>query len=929
MIGGMLRGREKEQAVIERLLDSARAGVGGVLVLRGQPGIGKSALLGHAVATAADFRLLRATGVEAESGLAYATLHQLLHPVLDVTARLAAAQADTLRAALGLEPAEVPGRFLVAVAALALLSEAAREQPVLCVLDDAQLADRASMEALTFAARRVQSDPVAMLVAARDPEGWDFDAAGMRELRLSGLGPRPAAAVLAERYGAGLASSVRDSLVRSTGGNPLALLEAAGALTRRQQAGRDPLPDPLPLADGLQQLFVDRIRRRPPEAQLLLLLAATEGAGHLGVVGRAASLLGLDPRGLESSEVGDLLVIEGPAVGFRHPLVRSAAYHAASPAARRAAHLALADALGVTSAVSDRRAWHRAQGAAEPEEDIAAEFEQSAMRAMRRSGYAAAAAALERAAALSPSDEARVRRLMGAAEAFWRAGDAERARSVLDALERVQPGSALVQLDARALRGSIELHTGVPGDALAILLQAGREAAGVDPHRAVRILLTAREAAYHAMHTGAVAEIARLVRDLPDDGEPDDMLILRLLGCVGRAIGGDGGTAGDDRDFDLSAAGTIADPELQMWAGGIAWGLGDYALGRRLRARAVERFRVLGAAGALASGLDAMVTDEIFRGHYGAAEAYAEEGRRLAREAGRPNTACLHLASLAQLAALAGRDQATRKLAAEVLTEATARGLVKAADTAHLALGSLALAAGRTEEALAQFGQLQGSGVQPGRYGVALHAIPDQVEAAVRAGRPAECRESAAAYLAWAQGVGSPELLALAARSRALLATRGQAEGEFAEALRLHELSDRPLDQARTQLLYGELLRRERRRNDARVQLHAALEGFERLGAALWAARAATELRATGESARRRDHSTANQLTPQELQVARLIGQGASNREAAARLFLSPRTVDYHLRKIFQKLDISSRSELIRLVVADDLQVASGHTENP
>jgi DNA-binding CsgD family transcriptional regulator len=914
----MLHGREPEQAVIERLLEKTRAGVGGALVLRGQPGIGKSALLGYAVAAAADFRLLRAAGVEAESGLAYATLHQLLHPVLDVMTRLPVAQADTLRAALGLQQAEVPDRFLVAVAVLALMSEAAGEQPVLCVLDDAQLADRASVAALAFAARRLQSDPVAVLVAGRDLEGWDFDTAGMRELRLSGLGPGPAAAVLAERCGADLAPSVRDFLVRSTGGNPLALLEAAGALSGRQLAGRDPLPDPLPLAGGLERLFVDRIRRRPGQDQLLLLLAAAEGTGDLGVVGRAASLFGLDPHGLEAPELGDLLVIEGPAVSFRHPLVRSAAYHAASPATRRAAHLALAEALRATDAESDRRAWHRAQGAAEPQEEIAAELEQSAAHALRRSGYAAAAAALERAAELSPSHEQHVRRLMGAAEAFWRAGDAERARSALDALARAQPESAMVELDARALRGSIELHTGVPADALAILLPAGREAAGADTHRAIRILLTAREAAYHAMRTDAVAEIGRLVRDLPEDGEPDDVVIIRLLGSISRVMGGNGGMAGHHSGPDLSAAHAIADPELQMWAGGIAWGLGDYTRGRRLRARAVERFRVLGAAGALGSALDALVTDEILRGHYGAAEAYAEEGRRLAGEAGRPNTACLHLASLAQLAALGGRDQPTRKLAAEVLTEAAARGLAKAADTAHTALGSLALAAGRTEEALAEFAQLRGSGVQPGRYGVALHAIPDQVEAAVRAGRPSEYRESAAAYQAWAHGVGSPELLALAARSRALFAARDDAESEFTEALRLHELSDRPLDQARTQLLYGELLRRERRRTDARVQLRAALAGFERLGAVQWARRAATELRATGESARRRDRSTIDQLTPQELQVARLIGQGTSNRDAAARLFLSPRTVDYHLRKIFQKLGISSRTELIRLVLADD-----------
>jgi len=418
----MLYGRGGEQAAIERLLQSTRAGVGGALVLRGEPGIGKSALLGLAAA-AGDFTVLRAAGVEAESALAYATLHQVLHPVLDGAGRLPATQADALRAAFGLREADVPSRFLVAVAVLALVSEVARDRPVLCVVDDAQLADGPSMEALAFVARRLEADPVALLLAVREGEGREVDTTGIPELRLSGLDPPSSAALLRERCGAGLALAVGDTLARSTGGNPLALIEAAGSLTERQLAGRDPLPEALPLAGALEALYVERIRRRSPEAQALLLLIAAEGSGYLGVVGRAASLLGADPWLLGSAELDDLLVIDGPAVAFRHPLVRSAAYQAATPSARSAAHLALAEALRAEVAEADRRAWHLAQASAEPDEDVAAALEHSAKRALRRSGHAAAAAALERAAELSPSEDARVRRLLSAADAFWLAGD--------------------------------------------------------------------------------------------------------------------------------------------------------------------------------------------------------------------------------------------------------------------------------------------------------------------------------------------------------------------------------------------------------------------------------------------------------------------------------------------------------------------------
>jgi DNA-binding CsgD family transcriptional regulator len=906
----MLHGRGDEQAAIDRLLEAVATGDGGGLVLRGEPGIGKSALLGYAGQRAADLRVLRAVGVAQESTLAYATLQSLLSPVVGAADRLPGPQARALRAAFGLEDGEPSDRFLIAMAVLTLLSEVAGEKPVVCLIDDLQWADRPSAEALAFVGRRLEAEPVGMLAAIREGEGLDVDMAGIPELHLTGLHPDAAVALLDSRWGQRLTPAVRDRLVHATGGNPLALLELPGSLSGWQLAGRDPLPEPLPLSEELIRVFRERARRREPEVQTLLLLAAAEGSGRLATIRQAADRLQLDPAPLESRDLTDLVSLEGGRIIFRHPLVHAAVYQGASPSARRDAHRALADALEGDEAQADRRAWHQGQAAAGPDEEAAGLLERSAARALRRSGYSAAAAALDRAAELSIAEEDRARRLVAAAGASWNGGDTVKARSHLDRAERLAPGRKATRLELRHLRGLIEVSAGIPADGLTILLQAARDAVQLDTRRAVHLLLAAREAAFQSGDDDAVHEIDRLVAMLPPGQGPDEVLVIRLFTCLVQRMRGEGSTAAPR---DVARTEELEDPELLTRAAGIVWGLGDHAFGRRLRARAVARARSLGAAGTLAWTLEYLVGDEIARGRYASAEAYADEGRRLALEVGRPNSACLHLGSLAEIAALRGREQDARRLAEDALAEAMERRLGKAIVAARRAIGLLALATGQAEQALEQYAALAGSDYR----GTALPTTPDLVEAAVRSGRAERSEEPLSRYLAWADAVRSSELGALAERSLALLASGEEANRRFQGALRQHVMTDRPLEHARTELLYGEYLRRERRRVEARPHLRTALDTFERLGAPIWAERARRELGATGETARKRNRSTLDQLTPQELHVVRMISQGLTNREAAAQLFLSPRTVDYHLRKVFSKLGINTRAELIRAAATE------------
>jgi DNA-binding CsgD family transcriptional regulator len=905
----MLWARDAERAAVDRLLASARSGQGGALLICGEPGIGKSALLEYAPGGAGDMVALSWSAAESETTLAYAGLHHLLRPLMGRVGGLPEPQARAIRIALGLESGVGPDRFLVSLATLTLLSESASDRPILWVLDDAHWADLPTLEVIAFLARRLEADPIALLAASRDCAGQPW-ATGMARLSLDGLPPEAAAALLAQRWGADLVPPVREALVGVAAGNPLALIELPRLLSPEERSGRRPLPDPLPVAAGLERVFLARVRLLGPELRLLALLCAAETSGSVVAICRAAQAMAVDDPVRRLPELADLVRVEGAMVAFHHPLMRSAIYHGSDPGERRAAHRALADALATEESQADRRAWHQAQAATGPDEGAAVALECSAERAVRRSGHAAASISLERAADLSSTDEGRARRLVGAADTAWRGGDSPRTRTLLERAERLEPRHPPVRLRMRYLQGLVELRAGIPADGLAILLDAASEAVRVLPSLAIRILTSANEAAFEVADHEAMQRLRALMAEVPEPDDPTDALLRRLYLAVTPRTRGETPQRVHE---DLAWVERLDDPDLLIRVGGMAFGLGEDATARRMRSKASAQARRLGAAGMLAWTIRAQAMDETVRGRYAWAEACAAEGLQLAQETGQPNLACRHLIALAEVAALRGQADEGRRLAEAALGEASGRGLVGTAALACRALGLLELALGNPREALVRFDALWRLG--PGVRGVAVLAVPDVVEAAVRVGHPELARERLPELLAWARA-GSAEARALNARARALLAAGEEAEREFQEAMVAHEVVDRPLDAARTWLLYGEYLRRERRRADARQLLRRALEAFERLGTALWAGRARGELRATGETTRRRDPATLDLLTRQELQVVRAVTEGATNREAAAQLFISPRTVDHHLRNVFQKLGVRSRAELVRVALA-------------
>jgi DNA-binding CsgD family transcriptional regulator len=919
----MLHGRRAECEALERLLADARRSRSGVLVVRGEAGVGKSALLGHAAGRADGMAVLRASGVESEAELPFAALHQLLRPVLGLVGRLPAPQAAALAGALGLGtpgddwgpggPLEGGDRFLISVAVLSLLAEVAEDRPVLCLVDEAQWLDRSSAQALTFAARRLEAEGVVCLFAARDGDPRDFPAPGLPELRLKGLDPEPAAALLAAA-GLDLPAQVVDRLVERTGGNPLALQELPGTLQPGQLAGRAPLEDVLPLTARLEQAFGERVRRLPTEARTILLVAAADTDGDPTVVLRAGARLGVGPDALEEAESAGLVRTGGGRLEFRHPLVRSAAYQVATLAARQAAHRALAGALAGED-TADQRAWHLAAATVGPDEAAAAGLEDSADRARRRGGHAAAAAALERAAELTADDTERGRRLAAAAGAAWLAGQPDRAAALL---ERADPLVADPRSQAAVahLRGSIEASRGIALEAAAMLVAGSELAAPVDPSQALQMLVEASEIASYAGDVTPTAELGRRAAALPVVDKAGEFLSDLLQG-MGRVAEGDGRHGAPPLRRAIALAGTLQDPRRLMWAGVAAFFLGETETGNALYARAVARARQEGAVGLLPQALEYLAPVELTAGRYDAATASATEGLRLARDTGNDTSACRHLATLAHLAALRGDEGTCRARAAEALEGAAARGLGLVATLAGYALATLELGLNRPAEALALLERLLAAGPGAGSPFFAVYTVPDLVEAAVRGGRPEAATGPLAAFEQLATMAGTAEPLAQLARCRGLLAPDKAAAAHFEEALARHEGPGRPFDLARTQLAYGEALRRARRRGEARTHLREALATFERLGAAPWAERTGAELRATGETARRRDPSTLSQLTPQELQIIRLVGEGGTNREIGAQLFLSRRTIDYHLRNVFVKLGVSSRAELIRLQLAD------------
>ncbi len=904
----MLHGRDTELAAIAALLDEAWASRGGALVLRGQPGVGKSALLAEAVATAEGMRVLRTQGVESEAPLAFAALHRLLRPVTPYRGRLPVRQARALRTAFGEEDG-VDGvdvdRFAVFLGALSLLSEAAEDAPVLAVVDDAHWLDDASAAALLFVARRVQAERIALLFAAREGDVRRFDSADLPALTVSGLGESDAIALLTERAGTAVTADVVAALVARTGGNPLALAELPGALSAAQLGGHAPLPPELPVTDGVKRVFLDRARRLPASAQKLLLIAAADDSGRIATVRKAAATLGVDDDALDAVEGSGLLRIRDGEVELRHPLVRSAVYTAATSTARRQVHRALADALD-----GDRGIWHLAAATEDVDEQVAGELERVAAHARERGGQEAASAALERAAELTPpAGNARGRRRYAAAVAAWLGGQPIRARA-LAATALGEVADPCLRADVALLRARVEWNTGSLDLGHRMVLTAAHEVVSADLERA-------RELGMFAAALASVGAAGRRHLDpeaLVPPARATDSTRARCLDDLMRGLGGVSrrdwaGAAHRLRSaFATSAEFDDADQDLLPNVGVGAMHLQDDETLLRVHTRMLSRARDTGAAILVLYALSRRGLGEIATGDWATARAGLAEARQIADGIGQAGLAALPTTLSALLAAMRGENVDEQlaevdRLAAHPM--GTIAGLVHGvtAWTRGIAAGA------EPDTALQHLKRIALPLVQH------LAAI-DRITTAVRAGQPALASSWIHDLAAFADGTGSSWAAAVAAHGRALLSSDDLAGPHFETALAHHAHSARRVDAARTRLAYGEYLRRARRRVDARAHLRAALAVFDDVGAGPWAERARQELRASGETARRRDSAAdPAALTPQELQVATLVAQGMSNREVAGRLFVSPRTVEFHLRNVFTKLAVSSRGELARVTL--------------
>jgi DNA-binding CsgD family transcriptional regulator len=902
-----LHDRESECARIDALLDDARqARRSGVLVVRGDAGIGKSALLRHAIEHAAELPVLRATGLESESELAYAGLHQLLLPVLDRLDALPEPQADALRSAFGIAAARAGDRFLVSLATLSLVSEVAGERGLLCIVDDAQWLDRPSADALLFVARRLEAEGVVMLIAARDDVRRAFEAPDLEDLRLRPLSPAAAAAVLAERAGPALSDAVRSELVARCGGYPLALVELPSLLTAEQLSGRQALVEPLPVGTSVERAFLARVRALDRDAQAILLVAAAEDAGELHTVQRAAAELGLDPDLLDDLEDTNLVRIAETTFEFHHPLVRSAVYRSARSRERRRAHLAIAAVVGD----DDRRAWHRAVAADAPDAEIARDLERMADGARERGGHAAAAIALERAARLTPGDEERGRRLVAAAEAHWLAGHARHVLTLLDQAEALIRDPRL-QGSAALIRGSVALQRGASPRAYEVLARGAAQAAGADPRLALHLLARASEATWAAGNGAWNAELAERAQAMTHGTDDESRLMVEVITGGAQVMQGDFARGGPTLRHVLELADRIDQPRHLVLGAEAALLLGDSGAAHVRCVRAVELLRGAGAVGELPLALQVLASIEGLRGHLASATAHSDEGHRLAADA--DSSLSMRLGTLAQIDAVRGRDPECRENARLALEQAEVRGNAMQAAAAHWALSRLHLGDGRPNDAIVHLTVIANPGTRASHPFMALLSGADLVEVAARLERR-EVAERVVELLArWADGTGSAFPRALVARCRALLARRtADADALFDEALVHHHGHGMPFERSRTALLFGEHLRRTRRPRAAREHLRAARDTFESIGAEPWRRRAAAELRASGEITRSPDAGDRAELTSQELQIARFVAEGATNREVAAKLFLSPKTVEYHLGKVFAKLGLTSRVELAR-----------------
>jgi DNA-binding CsgD family transcriptional regulator len=902
----MLVGRDRECARLDAIIAEARAGAGGALVLRGDPGIGKTALLAWASERAEGMAILRARGVESEIELAYAGLLEALRPALGALERLPAPQATALRGALGLGPAAASDRYLVGAATLSLIAAHAEDAPVVVLVDDVHWLDPSSAAALVFAARRLVADAAAMVFATRVGERAAVDDAGLPELELGGLDAAAARMVLVRAAGGPVPPATAEWLHAATGGNPLGLVELAAEAPR---LGPAPVDAPAPLGARIEGALRRRLGGLSAGARAALLVAAASDADDVAPVLRAAPAVGGSLVGLEEAERAGLVHLGAGRLVFQHPLVRSAAYAAGSGAERRAAHRALADAL--EPAEEDRRAWHVAAGTVDPDEAVAARLAAVAARARERSAFAAAATAYERAARLTPAAGAAARRRLGAADAAWLAGQAEHALALVDEAQASAPEPAL-GADLAHLRGQIAARRGPVSEAVIGLMVGAEAIAPIDPAKASMMAADAAYAAFDAAAPEAMIAAARRAVELAPPGDARTACLAAAAHGAALVMAG----AGDEAVTELRrAAAQIAaapqlheDPLLARWLGIAPLFLRESSAGADELRAATARARARGAIGALPPALFELGTDAAGSGRWSEAVAYYDEGLAIATETGLRVDVATILAGLARIEARRGADGAAAR-AEEALALSREVGLPIYETWALAALGDLQLVGGELEGAIASLEAKERLLSDAELLDVDLSAAPELVEAYVRTGRAEDARAQALAHAERAHAKGRPWAVARALRALALVSD-DDPEDRFALALEAHARTDDLFELARTRLCLGERRRRDGRRADAREELRAALEAFELLGASPWAERAREELAATGERARRRDPSTLDELTPQELRIALLLAEGATTRQAAEALFLSPKTIEYHLRHVYMKLGVNDRAAL-------------------
>ncbi|MGI8947692.1 MAG: AAA family ATPase [Ornithinimicrobium sp.] len=903
----MLIGRDAEQRAIGELMAGARAGRSGVLVLTGEAGIGKTVLLEHAdtAAVARGMRVQRVVGNELERDLGYGGLSQLVGTATDDLARLPAPQAQALAVALNLREGPPPDRFAVAAATLGLLTHRAEDQPLAVLVDDAHLLDHLSAAALAFAARRLLEDPVVLVAAVRSGEDSALLHAGLPVRQLSGLDLAAATELLAAAGPATELDQV-DRLVRATGGNPLALLELQSHPVRWDTAGPDA---PVRVTSAVIEAFRARTDRLSAACRTTLLLAAAGGTDRR-LVARASRDLGVDPMHLVEATDAGLVRMEGVRLEFRHPLVRAAVYGAAPAPARRAAHAALARATPEEDL--DRRAWHLAAAAPDTDAAAAQALHAVADRARARSAYDVAASALERAGWLSPEESQRSARLLASAEAAWVAGQGERARAILEGVGALTSGDLIAR--SGRLRATIATRTGSLATALEVIARTTEQLGPQEPDAATELWADGVNAAFFRADTeflhravGALETLAPLV------GTARARVLGQMAAGMARTLTGQGG-ADQLRAAvaELATGHTLrADPLRAIWLALGPLYLREEGAFRDLVQEALAEVREGTVLGAMPLLLMLVSMDDASTRRWARADSGYHEGIRIARESGQHTDLALLLAALAGLEARIGRKEPCREHAAEALELCARHDIVVGGVWATLALAELELGAGRPGPARDLLLEASAALSTCGLQDVDLHPGADLTEALLRLGEPEAAREQALAYQALSTAKGQPWALARAHRVMGMVADDDDdADQHFAVAAQLHEQTPDAFEEARTELAHGASLRRRRRRKEARVHLRAALEAFEELGAQQRAEQAAVELAATGESVQPRGASLLGRLTPQERQIAQLLADGQTTREAAAGLFLSPKTIEYHLRHVYTKLGINSRAEL-------------------